>query len=164
MTVTFSAAAIIALVVALATIPFGLPGLWLMIAVLLVAAVVGAFPWTAWAILAGVAALAELAELRLLTTLGARYGGSRRAFWGAIAGGFAGLFVGLPIPLVGSLVTALLGSFLGAAIVTFGETRSAGRATRVGWGILLARVASVVLKVGVGMAVLGVAVWEMLLR
>ena len=148
--------------VALVTVPFGFPGVWIMVGVLLVAAVLGAVPWPTWAVLAVLAGAAEAGELWLLKKMGTRYGGSRRAFWGAILGGFAGLVVGLPVPLVGSVIAAFLGSFIGAAVVTLYETRSASQATRVGWGVFLARLGSVVLKVGVGVVVLAVGVWELI--
>ena len=91
---------------------------------------------------------------------GRAYGGSRRAFWGAVAGGFLGIFVGLPIPLVGPVLTAFLGTFLGALLVTLVETRSLAGSTRVGWGMVLARTASVGLKMGTGVAFL---VWAVVL-
>jgi uncharacterized protein YqgC (DUF456 family) len=164
MSFSASVLAVAAMAAALLIVPFGLPGVWVMVAILLVAVVGGAVPWATWVILVVAAGAAEVGEFWLLKTLGGRYGGSRKAFWGAILGGFIGLFVGVPIPLAGSIVAAFLGSFLGAAVVTLLETRSAGHATRVGWGILLARTASVVLKVGVGAVVLAVGAWELLLR
>lgn len=164
MSFTASVLAVVAMAVALLMVPFGLPGVWVMVAILFLAAILGAVPWAAWVIVAVVAAAAEAGEFWLLKTLGGRYGGSRRAFWGAILGGFAGLFLGAPIPLAGSVVAAFLGSFLGAAAVTFIETRSASHATRVGWGVLLARTAAVVLKVGTGAVVLAVGAWELMLR
>jgi uncharacterized protein YqgC (DUF456 family) len=164
MSFTASVLAVAAMAAALLVVPLGLPGVWVMVAILLVATLLGAMPWVTWVIVAVAAGAAEVGELWLLKTLGSRYGGSRKAFWGAILGGFIGLFLGVPIPLAGSIVAAFLGSFLGAAIVTFLETRSAGHATRVGWGILLARTASVVLKVGTGAVVLAVGAWELLLR
>ena len=159
-----SAAAIVGMVLALLLIPFGLPGVWIMVVILLAGALMGAVGWMPWALVLVATALAELAEFWLLKKLGTRYGGSRRAFWGAILGGFAGLFVGMPVPLVGSVLAGFVGSFAGAAAVTFAETASAHKAGRVGWGVVLARAGSVVLKVGVGVAVLAVGAWELLLR
>lgn len=164
MSLAASLVAIAVMAAALMIVPFGLPGVWVMIAVLATAVILGAVPWATWLILAGAAAAAEVGEFWLLEKLGGRYGGSRKAFWGAVLGGFVGLFVGIPIPLAGSILAAFLGSFVGAAVVTFVETSSAGQATRVGWGILLARTAAVVLKVGVGAVVLAVGAWELLIR
>ena len=93
-------------------------------------------------------------ELLVVSRFGRAYGGSRRAFWGAVIGGMAGLFVGVPVPLVGPVITAFVGTFLGAGVVTLVETRSIGRSARVGWGVVLARTVAVALKVGVSVAVI----------
>lgn len=135
-------------------IPLGLPGLWLMIVVVLGLVLAGSLSWTFGLIAAAVAGLAEVGEFQLLRRFGRTYGGSRRAFWGAVIGGMAGLFVGVPIPVVGPLITAFLGTFLGAGLVTFLETRSVERSTHVGWGLVLARTAAVALKVGTAAALI----------
>ncbi len=162
MELTLSILAVVAMAMALITIPFGLPGVWFMVIVLLGAAALGAVGWGPWIAVLILAAAAELAEFWILKSLGTRYGGSRRAFWGAIVGGFVGLIVGMPVPLIGSVLAGFVGSFVGAALVTLLETSSAGAAGRVGWGVLLARAGSVVVKVGVGVVVLAVGFWELL--
>lgn len=150
------ALALVLMAGALLLVPVGLPGLWVMVAILVGLSAAGEFPWLLCLALAGVAGLAELAEFLVVKRFGARYGGSSRAFWGAILGGMVGLFAGLPIPVVGPVLTALLGTFAGAALVTAVETRSARRASRVGWGVLLARVVAAGGKVGAGVAMLAV--------
>ena len=102
----------------------------------------------------GLALAAEIGEFLILKILGDRYGASRWAFWGAIAGGFIGVIVGTPIPLIGSLVAGFLGTFIGAGLVTLWESRSLGEASRVGVGVLLARTLAIGLKIGVGVVVL----------
>ena len=150
-----SACVVLVMVAGLLMIPLGLPGLWLLGAVLFGVALWGRISWT-FALIGVVAAgLAELGEFLVLRSLGKKYGASRKAFWGAVLGGMAGLFVGVPIPLVGSLLTAFLGTFVGAGLVTFFETRSLARSATVGWGVLLARTLAVGLKVAVGMVILG---------
>lgn len=144
----------VVLALAILLIPFGLPGAWVQVAVLAGATLAGWVAWITFGALASLVALSELGELAILRSLGRRYGGSRKAFWGAVAGGFLGLFVGVPVPVVGPIVTAFLGTFLGAGIVTWLETRSLERAGRVGWGVLLARTLAVGLKVGVAAVVL----------
>ena len=162
MTAAFSIVAVLAMVAALGIVPFGLPGLWIMVGILLVGAVAGAVTWPTWMFATAVTGAAELGEYWLVGHFGDRYGGSRRAFWGALLGGFVGLFLGMPIPVIGSMVAAFVGSFVGAAAVTLLETRSATAATRVGWGVLLGRTGAVVLKVGVGSAVLALGTWAFL--
>jgi uncharacterized protein YqgC (DUF456 family) len=143
---------LLAMTGSLLLIPLGLPGLWIAVALVLGLAVWGKLSWTFLVVSLLAAAVAEAGELAVVRAFGKRYGGSSRAFWGAVVGGMAGLFVGVPIPVVGSLVTAFLGSFLGAGLVTWLETRSLRRSGQVGWGIVLARTAAVALKVAVGAA------------
>lgn len=136
-------------------IPLGLPGLWILAGFVLLGAVLGEL--SAWVVVAAVllAAAAELAEWLVVRGMNLRYGGSPRAFWGAVVGGFMGVVVGTPIiPVVGSIVAGFLGSFLGAAAVTWYELRDLDAARRVGWGVLLARTLSVGLKVAVAVIIL----------
>ncbi len=120
-------------------IPIGLPGLWVMVLLVGVGAWLGEVaPWILVTAI-GLTALAELAEWLIVRRMNLEYGGSPRAFWGAIAGGVVGVVVGTPVPVVGSVVAGFLGSFLGAALVTYAEIRDVYGARRVGWGVLLAR-------------------------
>jgi uncharacterized protein len=148
-----------ALAVGLLLIPFGLPGTWVMVAA---AAAYGPLTHTnspGWITVAGVAVLALVVEV-FEWTLGAKYarkfGGSRRASWGAVIGGVVGTFAGVPVPVVGSIVGALFGSFAGAFI---GElTRGGGGtvATRVATGALVGRVIAIAMKSAAGLVI---AVW-----
>lgn len=146
--------AIAVMVIALFLTPLGLPGNWIMIAVLAGGAwygVIGAFVLITCVLLAGVA---EVVEYMLVQRLNLKYGGSSRAFWGAIAGGLVGVLVGVPIPVLGSIIAGFVGSFLGAALVTLHETRSHGAAARVGWGVLLGRMWAAAAKTAAGIAIL----------
>jgi uncharacterized protein YqgC (DUF456 family) len=149
-----SGVAVLGMAVALLLVPLGVPGVWIMLGILLVATLAGGVPLGLWIGLAILALLAEGLEWALLQWMGRRYGGSSRAFWGAVAGGVAGVVVGLPIPVLGPLLAGFLGTFAGAGVVTFLETRSVSRASRVGWGVLLARTFAVGLKVAAGLVVL----------
>ena len=145
---------LLAMLAGLASIPFGLPGLWVIVVITLGLVLAGSLSWTFGLVVAGVAAAAEVSELLVLSWLGTRFGGSRKAFWGALIGGMAGLFVGVPIPVVGPVITAFLGTFLGAGVVTWFETTSLRRSARVGWGLLLGRTVAVALKVAVSVGVI----------
>lgn len=145
---------VLLLVGGLASVPFGVPGVWLMIAVLLGGVLAGWVTWPVWGVLAILALASEGLEFVLLKTLGERYGGTPAAFWAAVAGGIVGVLVGVPVPVIGPLLAGLLGTFAGAALVTLHRTRSLRGAARVGWGVLLGRILAVGLKVGVGVAVL----------
>lgn len=142
-------------------IPLGLPGLWILAGLVVLGAVLGEVSaWIAVACLL-LAAAAELAEWLVVRSMNIRYGGSARAFWGAIIGGMLGVLLGTPVPVVGSVIAGFLGSFLGAALVTYYELGDVDAARRVGWGVLLARTLSVGLKVAVAVVILvmGGAAW-----
>lgn len=152
-------ALVVVMILGLLLVPFGLPGLWVLVGAVAVAAATGE---VGPGLLIGallIAAGAELAEFLLLERLSARYGGSRRAFWGALLGGFAGVLIGFPIPIIGPVVAGLLGSFLGAAALTWLETREAKRSGMVGWGAVLGRAAAAAAKMGAGLVIL---VWTAL--
>lgn len=153
MSIWISITVVVSMLVGVALIPLGLPGLWLIVALTLGLVVAGHLSWTVGLVVSGVALVAEFAEVLVVARFGRAFGGSPRAFWGAVLGGMIGLFVGLPIPIVGPVITAFVGTFLGAGLVTFTETRSIGRSARVGWGVLLARTVAVALKVGVAVGV-----------
>jgi uncharacterized protein YqgC (DUF456 family) len=159
-----SAAVIIAMLVSIALIPVGLPGLWIIVVIVLGLVATGSLTWTFGLVATVVAGAAEVGELLVLRRYGKVYGGSRKAFWGAVLGGMIGLFVGLPVPVVGSLITAFLGTFLGAGLVTYIETQSIVRSTRVGWGLVVARTLAVALKVATAAAMVGAVAVTLLLR
>jgi hypothetical protein len=160
------AAAVVLMVVALLVIPLGIPGLWIMIGVLTLAVAGGEVsPWILL-FLVPVAVLAELAEWAIVARTSARWGGSRKAFWGAIAGGIAGILLGLPIPLpiLGPLLAGLLGTFAGAAAVTLWETRAVRSAGRVGCGAVLGRAFAAAAKTAAGVVILVIGAAALILR
>lgn len=160
------ALAVVGMIVALFVIPLGLPGLWIMIGILAVATYADEVsPWILL-LLVFVALLAELAEWAIVARTSARWGGSRKAFWGAIAGGLVGILVGLPVPLpiLGPLVAGLLGTFAGAAAVTLWETRALGSAGRVGCGAVLGRAFAAATKTAAGVVILVTGVAALILR
>lgn len=153
MSFLLAAAVVLVMLGCIVLIPIGLPGLWLIVVGVLGLVLAGELGWGFGLTVAAVTFVAEAAEFVVLGRFGRAFGGSRRAFWGAIAGGFAGLLLGAPIPVVGSVVAAFLGTFAGAGIVTWLETSSLERSVRVGWGVLLARTVAAGLKVGVAVGV-----------
>lgn len=147
-------------VIGLLLIPFGLPGLWVQVGGLIVYAWLTGFTTVGAATMIGVlvlAAAAELAEFLLGARYARRYGGGRRAAWGAILGGIVGALAGVPVPIIGSVIGAFLGSFAGAALLELTTARGASPALRAGWGALVGRTIATVLKVGVGISVAVVA-------
>jgi uncharacterized protein YqgC (DUF456 family) len=160
------ALAIVGMIVALIVIPLGLPGLWIMIGILAVATFADEVSPIILGLLVVVALLAELAEWAIVARTSARWGGSRKAFWGAIAGGLVGILVGLPVPLpiLGPLVAGLLGTFAGAAAVTLWETRALRSAGRVGCGAVLGRAFAAAAKTAAGIVILVTGAAAIILR
>src|SRR5712691_5551912 len=122
-------------VVGLLLVPLGLPGLWVM-----VLGVIG-YGWlmgfqsvgvATIAVVVGLAFLAELVEWWLGFGLARRYGGSRRAGWGALVGGLVGAAIGVPVPLIGSVIAGFVGSFAGAMLLEYTTSGTAASAVRAG--------------------------------
>jgi uncharacterized protein len=154
---------IVIMVVALLLTPLGVPGLWIMVAVLAVGAWAGEVGVLVLALAVVLAAAAEVVEFLVIDRMNVRYGGSRLAFWGAIAGGIAGIIVGMPVPVFGSVIAGFVGSFAGAALATLYETRHVEAAARVGWGTLLGRMWAAAAKVAAGTIILVLGAASLLL-
>ncbi|HEX5437399.1 MAG TPA: DUF456 domain-containing protein [Gemmatimonadaceae bacterium] len=155
---------LLVLLVGLLLLPFGLPGLWVMAGAILIysfvaPAQIGVVIVVTAAVLA---ALGELIEFVLAGRYARKYGGSRRASWGAVIGGLVGALVGVPLPIVGSVVGALAGSFLGAMAAEFTLGSGAARATRVATGALIGRIVAMAAKIGIGIVVIVVVVFAIL--
>jgi uncharacterized protein YqgC (DUF456 family) len=148
---------VLVLVLGLVMIPLGLPGLWVMLAAVVgytfLAPLAGIGVWTI-VIVAALAGLGELLELVLAGRFARKYGGSRRAGWGAIIGSIVGAIVGVPVPVVGSMIGAFLGAFVGAWVAELTRNAELRGATRVATGALLGRIAATAAKVGIGCAVI----------
>jgi uncharacterized protein len=148
---------IVVLVLGLLSIPLGLPGLWIMIGVAAVGAITGEIGTLTLLACVLLAIIAEIIEFVLVRRLTKQYGGSKKAFWGAIGGGFVGVLIGTPIPIIGSIIMGMVGAFVGAALVTYAETKELGSAQRVGWGAVMGRLFTTVAKTAAGVAILVLA-------
>ncbi len=139
----------VAVLAGLVMIPLGLPGIWLMIVagvahrLLVVPATIS---WLTLGVLAALAVVAEWLEFSIAGKYTARYGGSRRASWGAIIGGLLGAFVGIPIPVVGSVIGAFAGAFVGALVGEYSMEKNQAKATRAATGALIGRAVATALK------------------
>lgn len=137
-------------------IPLGLPGTWLMVGTALVYPIlVGDASITLWTVsgTAVLALVAEVVEFALAGRYARRYGGSRRAEWGAILGGLIGAFSGVPVPIVGPVVGAFLGAFVGALLGELSVGSGARVSTRAATGALLGRIVAAAMKVAVGVVI-----------
>jgi uncharacterized protein YqgC (DUF456 family) len=144
------------ILLSLVLIVLGLPGLWIMVASAVTYNLVVPGDPIGWFSLVAVAVLALVAELLEFTMTGRyarKYGGSRRAGWGAIIGGMIGAFVGVPVPIIGPVIGAFIGSFCGALVAELTGGASAGDATRVAKGALIGRAMSTALKIGIGFTI-----------
>lgn len=144
------------IILSLILIVLGLPGLWIMVASAVAYNLIVPGDPIGWFTLVAVGVLALVAELLEFSMTGSyarKYGGSRRAGWGAIIGSIVGAMVGFPVPIVGPVIGAFVGSFLGALIAEVTRGSSAGDATRVAKGALIGRVVSTVLKIGIGFTI-----------
>lgn len=147
----------LALGLGLVLLAFGLPGLWVMGGAVLLYTIgvpAGGLGTVTVVVVFALAALAEVLEFVLTGRFARRYGGSRRAGWGAILGSIVGAIVGVPVPVVGSLVGAFAGAFAGAWLAEMTHRGGVRDATRVATGALLGRLAATAAKVGVGCAVI----------
>ncbi|MGH7579310.1 MAG: DUF456 family protein [Gemmatimonadales bacterium] len=144
------------ILVGLVLIPFGLPGLWVMLLGLV------AYGWltdfrtvSALGIVLAfaLALVGEVIEAWLGFHFARRYGGSRRAGWGALIGGLLGAVVGVPVPVVGPVIGGFVGAFAGAALFEYTRARETGVAASAGWGAVLGRATAAALKMAIGIVI-----------
>jgi hypothetical protein len=147
--------ALLALVGLVLTI-FSLPGLWIFLLLAAGLKAIGAasgLTWGVWLVGIGLAAVAEGVEWVASMRYTRRYGGSRRAAWGALIGGMIGAVMGLPVPVIGSILGSFAGSFLGALILEFTASGDQALAGRAAWGSVVGRVVATAFKVMIGVVV-----------
>jgi len=149
-------------IIGLLLIPFGLPGLWVILL-----GIVG-YGWltdfetmsaTFLIVIIGLAIMAEAFEAWIGFRFAKRYGGSSRAGWGALVGGLVGAIVGVPVPIIGSVVGGFVGAFVGAAVFEYTRARQSGVAAKAGWGAVLGRAAAAAMKMAVGIAMVAGALF-----
>jgi uncharacterized protein len=145
---------VLVLILGLVMIPFGLPGTWIIAGAalgysILVPGHIGMFTVISVAVLA---VIGEAIEWILTARYTRKYGGSRRASWGAVLGGVVGAFVGVPVPIIGPVIGAFIGAFVGAFAFELSGGSGGGQATRVATGALIGRALASAAKVGIGVA------------
>jgi uncharacterized protein YqgC (DUF456 family) len=152
------------ILLALVMIPLGLPGTWIIAAAAATYRILlpnGGVGWFTVACVTILAIIGAAADLALAGKYARKYGGSRRAGWGAVIGGLVGAFIGIPVPIIGPVLGAFAGAFIGALALELTAGTTGGDATRVATGALLGRVIGAAINVAIGLMmgawVLGVA-------
>jgi uncharacterized protein len=138
----------------LALLVAGLPGLWVIVVSTGVYAWAshGELSWLTVAVFAVMALVAEVFEAIVGAWGTKKYGGSKWGMLGAIIGGLAGS-IGLSVlPVVGTLIGAFLGAFVGAFALEYIQDQDFRRARRSGTGAFMGKLVAVVLKGGLGVA------------
>lgn len=143
-------------------IPLGLPGTWVMLAAgvgysILVPDSIGWFTLVAVTV---IAVIAEVLEFTMSGTYTKKYGGSRRASWGAIIGGTVGAIMGVPVPVIGSIIGAFAGAFVGALIAEYSVGSGAKASTRAATGALIGRAVAAAMKVAAGLMITVWLLWS----
>jgi uncharacterized protein YqgC (DUF456 family) len=152
---------IAAILLGLVMIPLGMPGTLVIFAATLTYKLFvldGAIGWTTVVIVGILMCLGGAADLALAGRYARKYGGSRRAGWGAIIGGMVGAFVGVPVPIVGPVLGAFAGAFVGALAFELTAGTSGTGATKVATGALMGRVVGAAINVAIGLVM---AAWVM---
>jgi uncharacterized protein YqgC (DUF456 family) len=149
-------------VIGLLLIPFGLPGLWV-----IVLGIVG-YGWltdfqtlSVWflGLMIGLAILGEVFEAWIGFGYAKKYGGSSRAGWGALVGGLVGAIVGVPVPVIGSVIGGFLGAFVGAALFEYTRVKKLEGSAKAGWGAVLGRAFAAAIKMAVGIVMVVAALF-----
>jgi len=147
----------------LATIPFGLPGTGIILLCILAYALLTEFsagvsvPF--FVILCVLTVVAETAD-NWLTAVGARhYGASTASMWLSFLGGLVGaVMIGGPLAFLFGPLGPLAGGFIGAFAVVVGYELYLGKnmraALKAGWGTFLGRMAGIVLKLVIAIAMI----------
>jgi len=156
---------LILMLVGLWVVIVGLPGLWIMVAaVILYAALTGWQYVGLWTIviLIVIGILAEIVETVAGGAGAKREGASKRGILGAIVGGIlGGLFLTflIPIPIVGTIVGACVGSLLGAMVTEIAIPTELEHSLRIGVGAAKGRLLGILSKLVFGLVILAISMW-----
>jgi uncharacterized protein len=153
--------------VGLISVPFGFPGTAIILAGILIEALYTGFSGPIGPLLfAAMCALTLIAETadNWLTMIGARrYGASTSSVWLSFVGGLVGaIVIGAPLAVVVGPLGPIVGGFVGAVgIVVLQEYRRArswDQALQAGWGTFLGRMAGIMLKMVIAVAMIVIVV------
>lgn len=139
-----------------------LPGNWLMLGVLCLAAAVDPQARITWEFVGGMALVAlcgELFEFFAQLAGGKRGGASRAGNVGGVVGSIVGALFGAPFGLgLGGIVGALAGAWLGCYFVERLRATGAEQAAQAAWGAFFGRSLGLVGKAAAGAAIIVLSV------
>ncbi|MBD3237074.1 MAG: DUF456 family protein [Candidatus Eisenbacteria bacterium] len=145
------------LLVGLIAIPLGLSGTFILLAIALVVALATGFsavPLWALLVMAALVVLGEILEQIVAGAMVKRYGASNWGMVAALIGGIIGAILGAPLfPVLGSLVGSFIGAALGAVLVEWYRLRKLRPSMPAGWGAVVGKVLSSLLKIAIGLAI-----------
>ncbi len=143
----------------LIAIPLGLGGNFILLAAAIIVAIVTKFQavsLVALIVMLVVVVLGEIIESMLGSYMAYKFGATRYGMIGAFAGGILGAVLGTPIlPVIGSIAGSFIGAAVGAVLLEYYHQRQIDSSLPAGWGALLGKLASSVIKmcIGVGIAI-----------
>lgn len=157
----------------LVSIAFGLPGTIIILACIFVYAQLTNFHAAVgvpfFIFLCALTVIAETADTWLAAVGARRYGASTGSIWLSFFGGLAGaIMIGGPLAIVfgplGPVVGAFVGAFLAAIAYELYTGKKGSEALRAGWGTFLGRLAGMVLKLVISVAMIIAVAASMLLE
>ena len=151
-TLLYALAVLLVLIGLMGIVLPALPGLPFVFGGMLLAAWADGFREIGWVTLVvlGLLTLVSFVVDFWATAHGARrVGASKWAIWGAVLGTFAGLFILPPFGL-------FIGPFVGALLGELVHGKEVRRALKVGFGTWMGIVLAIVLKLGLGFAMIGI--------
>jgi len=135
-----------------------LPGNWLMLSILALAAWIapeGRIDWSFVGYMAALALLGEVLEIAAQVIGGKKHGASKAGNLGGIVGSIGGAILGVPFGLgLGSLVGALLGAWVGCFVVERLRHPDPTAASAAAWGVFWGRSFGLVGKLAIGATII----------
>jgi len=139
------------LIIGILSIPFGLPGTFIIVADALVYGLITHFEKMSLGfigILLLIAVVLEIIEALLGALMAKKFGGSKWGIVGAMIGVFLGAVIGTAVvPVLGTLLGAFCGAFIGASLLEGFHTQDWQHASRVGLGALFGTVGGKMTKI-----------------
>ena len=149
----------VVLIGSLIAIPLGLGGNFTLLGAALLVGIITGFQEVsilALVIMAVLVVVGEIIESILGSYMAHKFGATRWGMIGAFVGGILGAIIGTPIlPIIGSIAGSFIGAAAGAVLLEYYHQRQLDTSLPAGWGALLGKLASSVIKmcIGVGIAI-----------